>query len=379
MKSTIAALLYASFLLLALRVQAAEGEPARDTVDKTALLQRAAAALEQHRASGRSDYLDEAEAAVSAALNKAPDDFLAQRSEVEVLLARHADSTALARSRELNRRFPDDLDTYALLIDAELALGLYREAESDTQRLLDLRPDHLPGLVRAARLRELYGDWQGAIDVLNASLNRVTEDERELRARLYTQLARLHVGAGNQDIADQALAAALGALPDYPPALREGVRIARQRGASAQALRMAEHLYRVLPAEHELLLLARAAAAAGQGVRAAPMLRDFVTRAHAIAARDDNANLALSSYYAFEGHDIPRAVSFAVSARAQRADVDTLFTYATALHRAGRDLEAKKVIASLKQLGYRDLDFLALADTVHPGVASAADSSNHLR
>lgn len=379
MKSTIAALLYAAFLLLAVRVQATDGEPARNIIDKAALLQRAAAALEQHRASEQGDYLEQAEAAVSAALTTAPDDFLAQRTEVAVLLARHADSTALARSRALNERFPDDLDTYALLIDAELALGLYREAESDTQRLLDLRPDHLPALVRAARLRELFGDWQGAIDVLNASLNRVTEDEREQRARLYTQLARLHAGAGNQDIADQALAAALGAVPDYPPALREGVRLARLRSASAHALSMAEHLYRVLPAEHELLLLARAAAAAGQGARAAPMFSDFVTRAHAIAARDDNANLALSSYYAFEGRDTARAVSFAASARAQRADVDTLVAYASALHRAGRDLEAQKVIASLKQLGYRDPDFLALAATLHPGVASAADSSNHLR
>ncbi len=105
---------------------------------------------------------------------------------------------------------------------------------------------------------------------------------------------------------------------------------------------MAEHLYRVLPAEHELLLLARAAAAAGQGARAVPMFSDFVTRAHAIAARDDNANLALSSYYAFEGRDTARAVSFAASARAQRADVDTLVAYASALHRAGRVLEARK-------------------------------------
>ncbi len=101
------------------------------------------------------------------------------------------------------------------------------------QRLLDLRPDHVPALVRAARLRELYGDWQGAIDVLNASLNRVTEDEREQRARLYTRSSHASMPApGNRDIADQALAVALSAVPDYPPALREGVRLARLRGAS---------------------------------------------------------------------------------------------------------------------------------------------------
>ena len=370
MKNTLAVILYASFLVFALRAHAA----AKDTP-----LERADSALDDYRATGRAEFVVAAQAAVSAALAAAPDDFIAQRTAAALLLARHADHEALARLRALNHRFPDDVDTYALLVDAELALGLYAEAERDTQALLDLRPDNVPGLVRAARLREIYGDWQGAIDFITASLNRVTEDAREPRARLYTVLARLHFGAGHGDVADQALAVALSALPDFPPALAEGERLARLRGDARQALAMAEHLYRVLPGENELLLLARATAAVGEAPRAAPMFREFVSRAHAIAARDDNANLALSSYYAFEGRDAARAVSFAASARAQRADVDTLLTYASALHRAERLREARKVLATLTALGYRDADFLALRDEMHAALASAKDFIPQLR
>lgn len=370
MKNIFTIALYASFLLLAVRADAADTER---------LLRDANTALAQYRASGSITFLDQAQTAVKAALKQSPDHYIAQRSEVAVLLARRADSTALTRATALNARFPDDVDTYALMIDAELALGLYRDAERDTQRLLDLRPDNVPGLIRAARLRELYGDWQGAIDFINATLNRVTEDDREQRAALYTQLARLHFGAGHDDVAGEALTAAFDALPDYLPALQAGVRMARLRGTEQQALHRAQDLYRVMPGVNELLVLARARAAAGEGAQAAPLLREFVSRAHAIAAQDDNANLALSSYYAYEGHDPARAVSFAASARAQRADVETLLAYATALHRAGRDIEANKVVATLARLGYRDVEFLALADAMHATLATAADSTTHLR
>lgn len=372
MKKLVATLFYVSFLVLALRVDAA-------SADTAAPIERAESALAKYRATGRDAFVAEAEAAVAGALAQAPNNYVAQRTEVAVLLARHADRTALARISALNRRFPDDLDTYALLIDAELALGMYGEAERDTQRLLDLRPDNVPGLLRAARLRELYGDWQGAIDLVNACFNRSTEDDLAQQASLYAQLARLHFGAGHEELASQALQAALAALPDFPPALKEGARIARLRGDAAQALAFAQHLYRVSPGADELLVLARASAAAGAGARAAPLFRQFVEHARAIAARDDNANLALSSYYAHEGHDNARAVSFAASARAQRADVDTLLAYASALHRAERDSEAQKVVASLDALGYRAAEFMALAGAMHVTLAGAVTVSPELR
>ncbi len=376
MKNTLALVLYASFLLLALRVQAAD--IAIDNAIEN-VITRVDAALAQHRASGDDADLEPAETLLRAALAQAPDDYRAQRSAVALLLARREDQTALTRAITLNARFPDDVDTWALLIDAELALGRYNDAERDTQRLLDLRPDNLPGLARAAQLRELYGDWQGAIDFVTASLNRVTEDQYEMRAARYTQLARLQFGAGQGAVAEQALTAALAAWPAYLPALAEGARQARLRGDVTQALQRAQAAYRARPGVTEQLMLARATAAAGQAVVAAPMLREFAARALASADVDDHAKLALSSYYAFEGQDAARAVSFAASARAQRADVETVLAYATALHRAGRDDEARAPVRALAKLGWRDTEYLALSAALHATLASAIESSNHLR
>ena len=50
---------------------------------------------------------------------------------------------------------------YGFLVDAYAELGDYAEAEKAAQWMLDLRPGNVPGLTRAAYLRELFGDLDG--------------------------------------------------------------------------------------------------------------------------------------------------------------------------------------------------------------------------
>lgn len=364
MKKIMAALLYVSLLALALRVQGATpgaAVPAASRLEVNTQVTLASTLLQRYRETDREEFVAQAQAAINKALALAPDDYIAQRTSVAVMLAQHQDSAALERASALHLRFPDDVDTYALLIDAQLALGHHTDAETYTQRLLDLRPDNLPGLVRAARLRELYGDWQGAIDFINATVNRVTAAEVEERAWLYVQLARLHFGAGRPEIARAALDAALVALPDYPVALEETLRIERLSGASAAALKTAQHLYRVAPSASRLLWLARANAQAGERAAAVTQFDKFVAAAENLQARNTNANLALSAYYLDEGRDPAQALVIATAARAQRADPHTVTAYALALHGVGRDAEAMAALESLVTLGYRDTDFMFAA------------------
>lgn len=361
MKQALAGLLYVGFLLLALRVHAATTGAAVAALSDSDVSKQIALTnglLQRYRETGRAEFVDQAQAAIVAALARAPQDYLAQRTEVAVLLAQRADQAALELSTTLNRRFPDDVDTYGLLIDAELALGHYVQAEFYTQRLLDLRPDNLPGLVRAATLRELYGDWQGAIDFINATLNRVTLEQVEQRAGLYVQLARLHFGAGRPEIARAALETALTALPNYPLALEEKLRIARLSGDTDEALKTAQHLYRVVPSAPHLWRLARATAQTGERAAAQQLFEEFVRVATARRDRDDPTNLALSAYYLAEGRDPKQALTVSSAARTRRADPPTVLAYGLALHGVGRDGEAMAELQHLLALGYRDADWL---------------------
>ena len=367
MKQALARLLYMSFLVLALRVHGAtpgEAPLVAPRADASTQIALASTLLHRYRETAREEFVTQAQAAITAALALAPEDYIAQRTAVAVMLARHDDAAALERITALNLRFPDDVDTYALLIDAELALGRHAQAELYTQRLLDLRPDNLPGLTRAARLRELYGDWQGAIDFINATINRVTTAEVEERAWLYVQLARLHFGAGRPEIAHAALDAALTVMPDYPVALEEGLRIDRLSGATAAALKTAQHLYRVAPSATHLFWLARATAQAGDPTGARKLFDEFLGAASAITGRDENANLALSAYYLDEGRDPIKALAVAKVERARRADPRTVVVYAAALHGVGRDADARGELDTLLALGYRDADLLFTAGEI---------------
>ena len=371
MKKRLAILLSLTCLLLAARVHAetpaqaaiaaahsALSKPQAGAADHVAL---ALALLRRSRETGLGNDLAEADAALTRALALAPQDYVAQRTRVALMLARNANADALARITALRLRFPDDLESYALLIDAELALGRYTDAERDTQGLLDLRPDNPLGLNRAARLRELYGDADGAIECLNGVLNSVAETEIDERAGLLSELARLQVAAGRPDVARELLNAALVTFPDYHLALAERVRLETISGDRAAALSAAQRLYRVAPTTDNLYVLARASAAGGDA-EAPSLFKRFVRDAEAVAEHDDNANLALSDYYAEQAKDPARAL--VAAERSHSGDWRTLVTHAWALYRSGHAAQAVVKIEILLALGCRDIDLLYKAGEI---------------
>ena len=144
------------------------------------------------------------------------------------------------------------------------------------------------------------------------------------------------------------------------------MRIARLSGAHDEAVRSAERLYHVAPSVPHLLMLARATAAAGGLANAPSLFRQFEREANAVGMREHASQLALSAYYANEGHDPARAVRVSAAVRALRADADTVLAHAGALHRAGRNAEAIGELDMLAKLGWRDPEFRALAAAVYP-------------
>ena len=75
-------------------------------------------------------------------------------------------------AKKLNKRMPDDVMIYGFLTDANVELGNYKDAETAAQSMLDLRPGNLPALTRAAYLRELFGDIDGSLELMNMAYNR---------------------------------------------------------------------------------------------------------------------------------------------------------------------------------------------------------------
>ncbi len=119
----------------------------------------------------------QADEAVKTSLALSPDNFEALKVRTWAMLGQHRFAEALTLATTLNKKVPDDLMVYGMLTDANIELGKYDDAEKSAQWMLDLRPGNIPALTRAAYLRELFGDIEGAIDLMQQAFTRMPYQE----------------------------------------------------------------------------------------------------------------------------------------------------------------------------------------------------------
>src|ERR1700739_621229 len=142
-----------------------------------------------------------------------PGNFDGERIHVWLLLGKHEFAAAREEARKLNKRMPDDVMVYGFLTDANIELGNFKEAEGSAQLMLDLRPGTLPGLTRAAYLRELFGDLDGSIELMNMAYQSTPPSEAEDRAWILSQIGHLQLMSGKITDADNTLQQALALFP----------------------------------------------------------------------------------------------------------------------------------------------------------------------
>ncbi|MGB8733839.1 MAG: tetratricopeptide repeat protein [Candidatus Sulfotelmatobacter sp.] len=306
-------------------------------------------------------FYAQAEDAVKKSLELAPDNFDTQKIRVSILLGEHEYPVALEVAKTLNKRVPDDVMVYGLLTDANVELGNYKNAEVSAQWMLNLRPGNLPALTRAARLRELFGDGEGALELLDLAYQSTPPTETGERAGILTQMGHLRSASGNTEAAEGLFQQALTLLPNYPSALGNlaQVRIAQKRYAEAVAL--LKQRYQSEPRAANLYDLAEALQLAGRDGEAKKAFAEFESKAVAESSGMNNSNRELIFYYADHAHQPAKALEVAQREFAWRHDVYTLDAYAWALHVNGQDTEARKQIETALAVGVRDEKLLSHA------------------
>jgi len=309
-------------------------------------------------------YYAKAEEALEHALKSAPDNFEARKTEVWILLGRHEFAKALKEAEALNRRAPDDVQVYGFVTDANVELGHYAEAEKAAQWMLDIRPGNLPGLTRAAYLRELMGDLDGAAELMNEAYQETPINEAEDRAWILTQLAHLQLVEGRVGDAAKLLDEALQLYPGYHYALENlaKIRIAQKKYVEAVELLRRRNQRSAQP--ESLYALGEALELAGQGDEARAAYADFVEKARRQMEIADNANRELVFYYADHADDAAEALRIARLEAGRRQDCFTLDAYAWALFANGQFAEAEAEIQKALAYGTRDARFFYHAGAI---------------
>jgi tetratricopeptide (TPR) repeat protein len=297
-----------------------------------------------------------------------PDNFEGARIRAWILLGKHDFQGALEAASALNRRAPDDLFTYALLVDAHVELGNYAEAEKAGQWLLDLRPGNVAGLTRGAYLRELFGDVEGALEWMHLALEQTQFNEVEERAWLEVQMAHLELSRGRLEAAEGHALRALDLYPDYHYALFQLAKVRTAEGRLDDAVSLLRRRYERAPHPENLYELAEALVAARKRTEASPLFTTFEDAALRESAGPDNANRELVFYYADHASKPAEALAIAEKEVARRRDVFTRDAHAWALHKSGRSEAAREEIESVLKTGIRDALLLYHAGAICAGL-----------
>jgi tetratricopeptide (TPR) repeat protein len=299
-------------------------------------------------------YYTQAEEAVRKSLEISPGNFGALKARTWALLGKHEFAQARELAMALNKRVPDDVLVYGFLTDANVELGNYEEAEKACNWMLKLRPGNIPALTRAAFLRELFGDVEGAVDLMMKAYQGTPAMEREDRAWILTQIAHLEMVMGRTESADKILGEALALFPNYHYALGNLGKVRIAQGNFVDAVKVLRQRYEASPNAENLYDLAEALDLAGRKDEARKSFEEFETKALMESAAWDNANRELIFYYADHAGQPEKALDVARREYARRHDVFTLDAYAWALHVNGKETEARAQLQNALAVGTRD-------------------------
>jgi len=264
------------------------------------------------------------------------------RGHVLHQLHRFSEAEAIARRLVTMREFVLD---FGLLGDALMEQGRLTDAAAAYQKMIDLKPFY-QSYTRAAHLRWLKGDLDGAIEMMNAAVKAASPRDPESVAWAYARLAMYQLQRGRLVEAGRMTDSSLQYVPDYASALlvRGRIQLAEQKPADAIAtLQKATRLNPLPEYRWTLADALRSAHLTDEAAAVEQML---------LADTVDPRTVAL--YLSTRREDLDKAINLAREELKNRSDVFTLDALAWALANGGQIAEASSVMSRALAEGTQD-------------------------
>ena len=286
---------------------------------------------------------------------KGPDTLLLRAHTLQSL-HRFNEAETVARELVSTRERPFD---YGVLGDVLVDQGKVREGAAAYQKMIDLRPD-LQSYARAAHVRWLTGDLNGAIELMRLAVSGSSPNDAEAAAWAYTRLSLYQLQQGATKQALESCSAGLALQPEYAPALLARGRILLALHRPADAVIELQHAAKLNPLPEYQWARADALALTGDRDRAMEVESQIIGRG---ATEDPRA---LSLFLATRGENVEQAVRMAQQELTNRGDVFTHDALAWALAAAGRTTEGQQQATKALSEGTVDARLL-----LHAGIIAA--------
>lgn len=259
-------------------------------------------------------------------------DALLLRAHALQSLHHFAEAEPVARKLVSLRERPFD---YGVLGDILIDQGKVREAVDAYQKMVDLRPD-LQSYARAAHVRWLTGDLDGAIALMKLATAASSPNDPDSSAWAFTRLAlyQLQRGVKNQSL--NSCNAALALQTDYAPAILARGRTLLALNRPADALVDLQRAAKLNPLPEYQWALADVLNSTGDRAQAAELESQI--------DRSTEDPRAVSLFLATRNRDVERALRLAEQELTNRGDVFTHDALAWAFAASGRMAEAQQHI-----------------------------------
>ena len=180
------------------------------------------------------------------------------------------------------------------------------------------------GMTRAAYLRELFGDVDGAYELMEMAFEATPPTETEDRAWILSQMGHLRFIAGRTDEAETLLKQALSIFPGYHYALANLAKVRIVQKRYDEAVTLLHERYGAASHAENLYDLAEALHVAGRESEAHQDFAEFEKKSLAESARKDNSDRELIFYYADYAKDPAKALHIAEQEHEHRRDANLL-------------------------------------------------------
>ena len=209
-------------------------------------LQLATIFITEQRITGEHHYYYPAiEKILNGVLSIDPKNFEANIFKASLRMSQHQFADAKKIAEEAKAINPDNAYVYGILVDANVELGNYEEAVAMSDKMQALKPS-LESYSRASYLREIYGDYDGAIAAMKLAVQAGLPGS-EPQSWSLNVLGDLYYNIGKLDEAERTFQENLFIRPSYAPSMAGLAKVLTKKKDYTRALALLDSANAIMP------------------------------------------------------------------------------------------------------------------------------------
>ncbi len=313
---------------------------AKDPTDVKLKLQLATIFMSEARVTGDSYYHQASIEVLDQVLKTDPNNFEANTYKASVAMSLHQFGEAKKLAEKAMQINPNNAYIYGVLVDINVEQGDYATAIAMSDKMQALKPS-LEAYSRASYLREINGDYKGAIDAMELAVKAGLAGSESAEWSRVT-LGDLYVATGRLAEAETTYQNTLAVRPNFPNAIMGLAKVAHAKKDYAKAIEYTKTAIKTVSEASFVAYLGQLYALSGDAAKAAEVQNDVVRLLLAAEKEQNsstilmkhNANRELANAY-LDLKDYKKAMEYAaidLKLRPENIDANELMAWTTYLN-----------------------------------------------